>query len=145
MNGPLPNDFANPANAAAYIVQVYPATAPQDPATADLVDRLRAEVISGAVEGSTLAVNVTGFVPLGVDFTDYLATRTPVFFAAVLVLSFLLLLIVFRSILVPIKAVVMNLLSIAACLRAWWPPSSSTAGWAPRSASTQARSSRSSR
>ena len=114
VNGPLPNDFANPANAAAYIVQVYPATAPQDTATADLVDRLRAEVISGAVEGSTLAVNVTGFVPLGVDFTDYLATRTPVFFAAVLVLSFLLLLIVFRSILVPIKAVVMNLLSIAA-------------------------------
>ena len=114
VNGPLPNDFANPANAAAYIVQVYPATAPQDPATADLVDRLRAEVIAAAVEGSTLAVNVTGFVPLGVDFTDYLATRTPVFFAAVLVLSFLLLLIVFRSILVPIKAVVMNLLSIAA-------------------------------
>ncbi len=114
VNGPLPNDFANPANASAYIVQVYPATAPQDAATADLVDRLRSEVISAAVEGSTLAVNVTGFVPLGVDFTDYLATRTPVFFAAVLVLSFLLLLIVFRSILVPIKAVVMNLLSIAA-------------------------------
>ncbi len=114
VNGPLPSDFANPANAAAYIVQVYPATAPQDPATADLVDRLRSEVIAAAVEGSTLAVNVTGFVPLGVDFTDYLATRTPVFFAAVLVLSFLLLLIVFRSILVPIKAVIMNLLSIAA-------------------------------
>ena len=114
VNGPLPSDFANPANAAAYILQVYPATAPQDPATADLVDRLRADVIPAAVEGSALAVNVTGFVPLGVDFTDYLATRTPVFFAAVLVLSFLLLLVVFRSILVPIKAVVMNLLSIAA-------------------------------
>ena len=114
VNGPLPSDFANPANAAAYIVQVYPATAPQDQATADLVDRLRSEVIAAAIEGSTLAVNVTGFVPLGVDFTDYLATRTPVFFAAVLVLSFLLLLIVFRSILVPIKAVIMNLLSIAA-------------------------------
>ena len=114
VNGPLPSDFANPANAAAYIVQVYPETAPQDPATADLVDRLRSEVIAAAIEGSTLAVNVTGFVPLGVDFTDYLATRTPVFFAAVLVLSFLLLLIVFRSILVPIKAVIMNLLSIAA-------------------------------
>ena len=114
VNGPLPSDFANPATAAAYIVQVYPATAPQAPATADLVDRLRAEVISTAVEGSTLAVNVTGFVPLSVDFTDYVAARTPVFFAAVLVLSFLLLLIVFRSILVPIKAVLMNLLSIAA-------------------------------
>ena len=114
VNGPLPSDFANPAGADAYIVQVYPETAPQDRATALLVDRLRVEVIAAAVEGSTLQVNVTGFVPLGVDFTDYLATRTPVFFAAVLVLSFLLLLIVFRSIVVPIKAVVMNLLSIAA-------------------------------
>ncbi len=114
VNGPLPNDFADPANASAYMVQIYPATAPQDPATADLVDRLRAEVVPAAIEGSTVAVNVTGFVPLGVDFTEYLATRTPLFFAAVLLLSFLLLLIVFRSVLVPIKAVIMNLLSIAA-------------------------------
>ena len=114
VNGPLPNDFTDPANAAAYMLQVYPATAPQDPATADLVGRLRSDVIPGAVAGSTLAVNVAGTVPLGVDFTEYLATRTPLFFAAVLVLSFLLLLIVFRSVLVPIKAVVMNLLSIAA-------------------------------
>ena len=110
-NGPLPN---NPANPEAYMVQVFPTTAPQDPATADLVGQLRSDVIPAAVEGSTLTVNVAGTVPLGVDFTEYLATRTPVFFAAVLVLSFLLLLIVFRSVLVPIKAVVMNLLSIAA-------------------------------
>ena len=114
VNGPLPNDLTDPSNASAYMLQVYPATAPQDPATADLVGRLRTDVIPGAVAGSTLAVNVAGTVPLGVDFTDYLSTRTPVFFAAVLVLSFLLLLIVFRSVLVPIKAVVMNLLSIAA-------------------------------
>ncbi len=114
VNGPLPNDFANPEEADAYMVQVYPATAPQDPATGDLVRRLRADVIPGAVVGSTLAVNVAGTVPLGVDFTEYLSTRTPVFFAAVLVLSFLLLLVVFRSVLVPLKAVIMNLLSIAA-------------------------------
>ena len=114
VNGPLPNNLEDPANASAYMLQVYPATAPQDPVTADLVDRLRAEVIPAAVGGSTLEVSVTGIVGLGVDFTDYLAGRTPVFFAAVLVLSFILLMIVFRSLLVPLKAVIMNLLSIAA-------------------------------
>ena len=78
------------------------------------MDRLRTDVLPAAVAGTTLDVSVTGFVALGVDFTDYLAGRTPVFFAAVLVVSFILLMIVFRSVLVPLKAVVMNLLSIAA-------------------------------
>ena len=114
VNGPLPSDFANPERSSAYMVQVYAATAPQDPETAELVDRLRADVLPAAVEGTTLDVSVTGFVALGVDFTNYLAGRTPVFFAAVLVVSFILLMIVFRSVLVPLKAVVMNLLSIAA-------------------------------
>ena len=114
VNGPLPNDLDDPANASAYMVQVFPATSPQDPATADLVNRLRTDVIPAAVAGSALEVSVTGVVGLGVDFTDYLAARTPVFFAAVLVLSFVLLMVVFRSVLVPLKAVVMNLLSIAA-------------------------------
>ena len=114
VNGPLPSDFANPERSSAYMVQVYAATAPQDPETAELVDRLRADVLPAAVEGTTLDVSVTGFVALGVDFTSYLAGRTPVFFAAVLVASFILLMIVFRSVLVPLKAVVMNLLSIAA-------------------------------
>ena len=49
-----------------------------------------------------------------IDFTDFLAGRIPIFFAAVLALSFLLLMVVFRSLLVPLKAVVMNLLSIGA-------------------------------
>ena len=114
VNGPLPSDFANPERSSAYMVQVYAATAPQDPETAELVDRLRTDVLPAAVDGTTLDVSVTGFVALGVDFTNYLAGRTPVFFAAVLVVSFILLMIVFRSLLVPLKAVVMNLLSIAA-------------------------------
>ena len=114
VNGPLPSDFANPERSSAYMVQVYAATAPQDPETAELVDRLRTDVLPAAVEGTTMDVSVTGFVALGVDFTNYLAGRTPVFFAAVLVVSFILLMIVFRSLLVPLKAVVMNLLSIAA-------------------------------
>ena len=61
-----------------------------------------------------LDVAVAGSVAVGVDFTDYLSARLPYFFAAVLGLSFLLLMVVFRSLLVPLKAVIMNLLSIGA-------------------------------
>ena len=57
---------------------------------------------------------MAGGVAIGVDFTDYLSSRLPWFFAAVLGLSFLLLMVVFRSVLVPLKAAIMNLLSIGA-------------------------------
>jgi RND superfamily putative drug exporter len=67
-----------------------------------------------ATSGTGLDVAVAGGVAIGVDFTDYLSERLPYFFAAVLGLSFLLLMVVFRSLLVPLKAVVMNLLSIGA-------------------------------
>jgi RND superfamily putative drug exporter len=59
-------------------------------------------------------VAVTGSVAVNVDFSNYLAERMPYFFGAVLILSFLLLMVVFRSLLVPLKAVIMNLLSIGA-------------------------------
>jgi RND superfamily putative drug exporter len=57
-------------------------------------------------------VLVTGSVAASIDFADYLGARLPIFFMAVLTLSFLLLMLVFRSLLVPFKAVIMNLLSI---------------------------------
>ena len=98
----------------AYLIQIVPETAPQDKATSDLVRSLRGEVVPSAVAGSTLDVNVTGSVASSIDFTTYLSGRTPLFVGAVLALSFVLLMIVFRSIVVPIKAVIMNLLSISA-------------------------------
>jgi putative drug exporter of the RND superfamily len=85
-----------------------------EPATTDLVEALRDDVVPSAVAGTTLAVNVTGTVAVNIDFSNYLAERLVLFFAAVLTLSFLLLMAVFRSVLVPIKAVIMNLLSIGA-------------------------------
>ena len=94
--------------------RVVPTTAPQDAATTDLVNRLRDDVLPAATAGTGLDVAVAGGVAIGVDFTDYLSERLPYFFAAVLGLSFLLLMVVFRSLLVPLKAVVMNLLSIGA-------------------------------
>ena len=98
----------------AYLIQIIPETSPQDEGTTTLVELLRDEVVPAAVSGSTLQVNVTGAAAANIDFTDYLAGRIIIFFGAVLTLSFLLLMVVFRSILVPVKAVIMNLLSIAA-------------------------------
>jgi RND superfamily putative drug exporter len=107
----ITNDQAAPTAA---LWRVTPTTAPQDAATTDLVNRLRSDVLPQATDGTGLDVKVAGGVAVGVDFTEYLSARLPYFFAAVLGLSFLLLMVVFRSLLVPLKAVVMNLLSIGA-------------------------------
>jgi RND superfamily putative drug exporter len=98
----------------AAIVQVFPETAPQDEETAALVDRLRDDVLPGVRDDTGLDVKVGGVTAAGEDYAAYTAQQLPVFIGAVLVLSFLLLLVVFRSLLVPLKAVVMNLLSIGA-------------------------------
>ena len=93
---------------------VTPETAPQDEATTNLVNDLRNDVLPAATDGTGLDVAVTGNVAINVDFSEYLGARLPYFFAVVLGLSFLLLMVVFRSLLVPLKAVIMNLLSIGA-------------------------------
>ena len=92
------------------LVVAYPTSAPQDEATTDLVHALRGTVIPS----SGVAAQVTGFTAASVDFSDYLAKRLPFLIGIVLLLSFLLLMAVFRSVLVPIKAVLMNLLSVGA-------------------------------
>jgi len=104
----------NGADPTAYVWQVTPKTSPQDEATTTLVHRLRDEVLVDGETALGAEVAVTGKVPATVDFSVLLGTRTPYFFVAVLLLSFLLLMAVFRSLLVPLKAVVMNLLSIGA-------------------------------
>ena len=106
--------LASPDRPAAVAYQVVPTTAPQDKGTSELVSHLRGDVLPKATANSGLDPAVTGFVAVGDDFSTYLAHRIPYFFAAVLALSFLLLMVVFRSVLVPLKAVVMNLLSIGA-------------------------------
>jgi RND superfamily putative drug exporter len=106
---PQPSD-----DGAAVIWNLIPTTTPQDHDTTELVDRLRAEVMPPVEEEIGTQVNVTGSVATSLDFSDYLTSRYPYFFGAVLGLSFLLLMVVFRSVLVPLKAVIMNLLSIGA-------------------------------
>jgi len=106
---PIPNDGVSVA-----IMSVFPTTSPQEEATTQLVHRLRDDVIPAAVDGTGVDVKLGGFTAASVDFADFSARRLPVFIGAVLVLSFLLLMATFRSVLVPLKAVVMNLLSIGA-------------------------------
>ena len=106
----VPNDPENPTAALSQIFSNY---SPQAEETQDLVERLRADVIPAA-EGGQVDVMLTGSVPSSIDFSAYLSGRSLVFFGVVLVLSFVLLMAVFRSLLVPLKAVIMNMLSIAA-------------------------------
>ncbi len=109
-----PGIVNDPARPEAVLWRVIPTSAPQDEATTDLVHRLREDVIPPATAGTGMKIAVTGFVAVSVDFSSYLAARLPLFIGVVLALSFLLLMAVFRSILVPLKAVLMNLLSIGA-------------------------------
>ena len=109
--GPIPN---NPTAPTAVLWNVVPTTGPQDAATTQLVHRLRDTVLPRAEQAINTEVDVTGFTAANVDFSHVLSSRMPYFFLAVLALSFLLLMVVFRSLLVPLKAVIMNLLSIGA-------------------------------
>ena len=110
----MPNDEKDPAAATAVQWAVIPTSSPQAEETTDTVNRLRADVLPAAEQSAGVDVALTGSVPVQVDFSEYLASRLPYFFGAVLALSFLLLMAVFRSLLVPLKAVVMNLLSMGA-------------------------------
>jgi RND superfamily putative drug exporter len=98
----------------AVFTQVVATGSPQDESTTQLVHRLRDTVIPDAEKGSTLDAHVGSQTAVGVDLADTLGQRLPYMFLAILLLSFFLLMLVFRSILVPLKAVIMNLLSIGA-------------------------------
>jgi RND superfamily putative drug exporter len=108
---PVPDDPTAPA---AFLMTLVPTTAPQAEATSDLVTRLRDDVIPAAITGTGLEVTVTGTAAANIDLTNFLGRRVLVFFGVVLGLSFVLLLMVFRSLLVPLKAVIMNVLSMTA-------------------------------
>ncbi|MFF0735706.1 MMPL family transporter [Streptomyces chartreusis] len=93
---------------------VFPTTSPQDKATADTVARLRTEVLPTAIGQGPARAHVGGAAASLSDVGQRTSERLPVLVATVLAMSFLLLMLVFRSILVPLKAVLLNLLSIGA-------------------------------
>ena len=96
------------------VITVYPKSSPQAAATTDLIDHLRQTTIPQAVSGSGVQVYVGGNTAIFVDFARVLSSKLPLFIGLVVVLSFLLLSIVFRSIVIPLTAAAMNILSIGA-------------------------------
>lgn len=100
------------------VVQVVPTTGPRAEATTDLVHRLRQDVVPETLAGTGVTASIGGVTAATVDFADYNADRLPWFLAVVLGLSFLLLMAVFRGVLVAVKAVVVNLLSLGAAFGA---------------------------
>ena len=110
--------LVNPAvlnpNGDTALLRVVPTTSPQDNATAGLVDTLRDRSIPAAAAGTGLTIDVGGSVAADLDTTRGTSDRLPLFFGGILLVSFLLLMTVFRSVAVAAKAVVMNVLATAA-------------------------------
>jgi RND superfamily putative drug exporter len=98
----------------AAVLRVIPTTSPQDERTSDLVHHLRSDVIPEATAGTGAEVYVGGQTATFIDMSDKVADRLPYFVGAVILLSVILLMMVFRSVAVPLKAAAMNLLSIGA-------------------------------
>jgi RND superfamily putative drug exporter len=94
--------------------QVVPSTGPADPATEELVLRLREQVLAQVTEGNAMAASVGGVTAARSDLSARVAERLVPFIAGVVALSFLLIMIAYRSLVIPLKAAAMNLLSIAA-------------------------------
>jgi len=96
------------------LVIAYPTTSPQAAATTTLVYHLRQQTIPGAVKGSNLTAYVGGTTALFVDFSQVLSAKLPLFIGLVVLLSFLLLALVFRSLVIPLFSAALNILSIGA-------------------------------
>jgi RND superfamily putative drug exporter len=97
-------------------ITVYPRSSPQAYATTQLVARLRHTVIPPIAARTGMTVYVGGVTAGAVDFATTLGHKLPLFIGVVVLLSALLLLVVFRSLVIPLQAAVMNLLSIGASL-----------------------------
>lgn len=95
-------------------VVAFATTAPQDETTRLTIDRLRADVLPSILDDSPARAHVGGQSATFSDVAERVTSRLPLFISAVIAMSFVLLMLVFRSILVPLKAALLNLLSIGA-------------------------------
>jgi RND superfamily putative drug exporter len=105
-------------NGKVLLATLYPTTSPQAQQTVNLVNDLRDHLIPQAADGTSLVVHVGGVTATNIDFAHVLTDKLPLFIAIVVILAFLLLAAVFRSLLIPLVASVMNLLSVGAALGA---------------------------
>ncbi len=105
---------AGPGHPAVALAEVYPTGSPQAVSTSNLITDLRDHVIPATLHGRHLQVLVGGQTALGIDLASQLSSKLPLFVGMVVALSFILLMLVFRSLAIPATAAIMNLLSAAA-------------------------------
>jgi RND superfamily putative drug exporter len=98
------------------VMRAYPTSAPQAAATTDLVNRLRHQVLPPLEHRTGEPVLVGGYTAGSIDFSHVLSTKLPLFIGIVVGLSALLLFVLFRSLVIPVQAALMNLLSIGGAL-----------------------------
>jgi RND superfamily putative drug exporter len=98
------------------VIEAYPDSAPQAVKTTDLVNHLRDDVLPGLDRRTGVHVLVGGFTAGSIDFSHVLGSKLPLFFGIVILLSALLLLVIFRSVVIPVQAAIMNVLTIGAAL-----------------------------
>lgn len=98
------------------VIQLIPTTGPSNEATDELLERLREDVLPDTVAGTDMTAYVGGSTAIASDFTKILQDALPQFLAVVIGLGFLMLMLLFRSILVPLVGAVTSLLSLAASL-----------------------------
>jgi RND superfamily putative drug exporter len=100
------------------VIRAYPASAPQAQATTDLVNHLRHDVLPPIERQGHTRVLVGGFTAGSIDFASVLSSKLPLFIGIVVGVSALLLFVIFRSLVIPLQAAAMNLLSIGGALGA---------------------------
>jgi RND superfamily putative drug exporter len=96
------------------LLQVIPSTGPQDIKTSNLIKSLRSTVIPQALAGSKTAIYVGGTTAIFDDFASVISGKLPLFIGVIILLGCLLLMLAFRSIVVPLTAGVMNLFAAGA-------------------------------
>jgi RND superfamily putative drug exporter len=105
--------ITNPAGTVG-IINVIPKSSPQDAATVTLISTIRAKYIPAVTTTSHTAIFVGGITAIFVDFAAVLTSKLPLFVGVIVLLGCLLLMVAFRSVLIPIVAAVMNLLAVGA-------------------------------
>ena len=107
VSAPIPGQGAT-------LISVIPTTSPEAAATSGLIDRLRDSILPAAERGTTLHVYVGGVTAVFADFATVISGKLPLFIGVIIGLGFLLLMLAFRSLLVPAVAAMMNLLAAGA-------------------------------
>ena len=103
----------NPANNIG-IIEVVPSTSPESVQTSNLIKELNNYIVPQAVQGTNLKVYIGGVTAIFNDFASVIGSKLPLFLGVIILLSFLILMVAFRSLLIPLTAAFMNVIAVAA-------------------------------